>query len=68
MKLSSTMIVIFLCLVSFAHLLRLLFHVEIVANDLEVPQWVSIFGFLFPLILAAWFKLGQKKEVTRGDR
>ncbi len=68
MKLSSTVIVVFLCVVSFAHLLRLLFHVEIVANGLDIPQWVSIFGFLFPLILAVWFRLGQNEEVTRGDQ
>lgn len=65
MKLSSTTIIAFLCLVSLAHLFRLLFHVEIVANGLAIPQWVSIFGFLFPLILAIWFRLAQKRQVTR---
>jgi len=60
MKISSTIIIVFLCLVSLAHLSRLLFQVEIVANGAPIPQWVSVFGFVLPLALAIWFRRAQK--------
>ena len=40
------------CLVALAHLLRLIFGIEIIAGGHVIPQWVSVPGFLVPGALA----------------
>jgi len=40
-------------LVAVAHLLRLVFRVEIVAGGVIVPLWVGLFGMVVPGVLAA---------------
>ncbi|HTY44457.1 MAG TPA: hypothetical protein VMD52_00475 [Patescibacteria group bacterium] len=45
--------VVFL-LVAAAHLLRLVFKLEIIAGTFVVPMWLSSFGFIFALLLAVW--------------
>jgi hypothetical protein len=52
MKLVTTIVVILLMAISIAHLLRLIFQMEIVANGLNIPMWLSIFGCIGPAVLA----------------
>jgi hypothetical protein len=45
-----------LAAVALAHLLRLLFRVEVTAGGIVLPMWLSVFGFLVPgaLSVALW--------------
>ena len=52
MKPVTTIVVILLSAISIAQLLRLIFQVEIVANGVNIPIWVSIFGCIVPAALA----------------
>jgi hypothetical protein len=52
MKPVTTIVVIILIVISMAHLLRLIFQVEIIAAGFHIPVWLSIFGFIVPLVLA----------------
>lgn len=45
---------IIFCIVSFTHLLRLLFKFEIVIAGKKIPMWASIIGFFLPLCLSFW--------------
>ncbi len=46
MKPATTIVAIFLMAISIAHLLRLIFQVDIVANGLNIPIWLSILAVL----------------------
>jgi hypothetical protein len=52
MKPITTIVVIILIVISIAQFLRLIFQVEIIAAGFHVPVWLSIFGFIVPLVLA----------------
>jgi membrane protein implicated in regulation of membrane protease activity len=52
MKPATTIVTILLLGISAAHLLRLIFQVEIIAAGFHLPVWLSIFGFIIPLVLA----------------
>ena len=52
MKPVLTIVVLFFVVVSMAHLARILFSYDIVINGMQAPMWVSIFGFIIPLLLA----------------
>ena len=52
MKPATNITVILLMLIAIAHLLRLLFRVEIVANGMVIPMWASIPAFIIPAVLA----------------
>ena len=52
MKPVTTIVVILLSAISIAQLLRLVFQVNIVANDMTIPIWLSIFGCVVPAVLA----------------
>jgi hypothetical protein len=41
-----------LAVVAVAHLLRLLFRIEVTAGVVVIPQWMSVFGCLAPAALA----------------
>ena len=45
--------VIFL-LVSVMHLLRVILKLDLIIAGVVVPIWVSIFGFVAPLLLSLW--------------
>lgn len=48
-------------LVSLLHFIRIILKVEVRIGKFSVPQWVSIFGFVFPLLLALWiFSINNK--------
>jgi hypothetical protein len=52
MKPVTAIVLILLTAISIAHLLRLIFQVEITANGMNIPVWLSIFGCIFPAVLA----------------
>jgi hypothetical protein len=52
MKPVTTIVAILLSAISIAQFLRLIFQVEIVANGLIIPVWLSIFGCIVPAVLA----------------
>ena len=52
MKPATSIVMILLLGISAAHLLRLIFQVEIIAAGFHMPVWLSIFGFIIPLVLA----------------
>ena len=52
MKPVTTIVVILLSAISIAQLLRLIFQVDIVANGVTIPIWLSIFGCIIPAVLA----------------
>ena len=52
MKPVTTIVVILLSAISIAQLLRLIFQVNVVANGVTIPIWLSIFGCIIPAVLA----------------
>ena len=56
MKPASLIAVILLSLVAVAHLLRLVFQIEVLVGGESIPMWVSGVGLLVPgaLALALW--------------
>ncbi len=52
MKRGSLLAIALLSLVSLAQLLRLIFRIEVVANGVEIPLWVSVLGCLIPGAIA----------------
>jgi len=61
MKPSTIIAVIFLLLVSIAHLLRLIFQLKVTANAVEIPMWMSIPACIVTAALAIWLWLENKK-------
>jgi hypothetical protein len=62
MKASTIITVIFLFLVSAAHLLRLVFQVQIVAATVAIPMWMSLAAFIFTAALAIWLWMDNRKR------
>jgi hypothetical protein len=54
MKPATLLTVVFLVMVCVAHLLRLLYRVEIVAGGVAIPQWASAAASLVTAALAGW--------------
>ena len=52
MKRGSLLAIALLSLVSLAQFLRLIFRIELVANGVEIPLWVSVLGCLIPGAIA----------------
>jgi flagellar biosynthesis protein FliR len=52
MKPVTTIVVILLIAISIAHLLRVVLQVNIVANGVNIPIWLSILGCIVPATLA----------------
>jgi hypothetical protein len=46
MKIGSSLATLFIALVSFGHLLRVVFHLEFKIANFLVPQWMSVIAFL----------------------
>jgi hypothetical protein len=61
MKLSTTITVIFLILVSIVHLLRLILQVKVTANTFEIPMWMSVPACIVTAALAIWLFIENKK-------
>jgi membrane protein implicated in regulation of membrane protease activity len=63
MRASTIVAVIFLFLVSMGHLLRLIFQVQIMANNTyEIPMWMSLVAFIFTAALAIWLWMDNRKR------
>lgn len=60
MKPAARVTMIFLGLLAGAHVARLLFQVEVVAGDLTIPLWASVFAVLGPGALAMWLWREQR--------
>jgi len=52
MKPVTAIVVILLSAISIAQLLRLIFQVNVIANGVTIPIWLSIFGCIIPAVLA----------------
>jgi hypothetical protein len=52
MKPVTTIVVILMIAISIAHLLRLIFQVNVAASGVIIPVWLSIFGCIVPAVLA----------------
>lgn len=52
MRPGSSLAVLLLSLVAAAHLLRLFFHVEVIAGGVVIPMWVSAIGVVVPTFIA----------------
>ena len=61
MKPAALVSFVFLSLVCLAHLLRLLYRVQIVANGVAVPMWMSVLACLFTAALAGWIWREQRR-------
>ena len=61
MKPASLVTVIFLALVCIAHLLRVVYRVEILAGGWNVPIWMSVLACLFTAALAGWLWKEQRR-------
>ena len=60
MKPAALLAAVLLLLVAVAHLLRLFFRVEIVADGMVIPLWVSVFAVVIPSGLALWIWKEQR--------
>lgn len=56
MKPATLLAVVLFSLVAVAHLLRVIFQVEVVVDGAAMPMWISVVGFVVPglLALALW--------------
>jgi membrane protein implicated in regulation of membrane protease activity len=61
MKPATIITIIFLLLVSIAHLLRLIFQVKVTANSADIPLWMSAVACVFTAALAVWLWRENKK-------
>jgi len=61
MKPASLVTVVFLAFVSVAHLLRVIYRVEIVASGVTVPIWASVLACLATAALAGWLWREQRR-------
>jgi hypothetical protein len=62
MKASEIVTIIFLLLVSVAHLLRLIFQAQITVNTLAIPMWMSVAACIVTAALAVWLWMDVKKR------
>ena len=61
MKPATTIAIILFLFIATAHLLRLIFHVQIIAGDIIIPWWPSIVGCIIPALLAVQLWRENKK-------
>jgi uncharacterized membrane protein len=61
MKASAIVTVIFLLIVSVAHLLRLIFQTQIMVNTSAVPMWMSAAACIVTAALAIWLWTDNRK-------
>jgi membrane associated rhomboid family serine protease len=65
MKPLITIVAILLMGISAAHLVRIIFQVEMTVGGFIIPIWVSIIGFIIPLVLALLLDRENKKELIK---
>jgi hypothetical protein len=62
MKPMTTIVAILLVAISIGHLLRVIFRVDVVANGVDIPVWVSILGCIVTAVMA--FMLWRENRKT----
>ncbi len=45
---------IIFAIIALIHVLRLIYKIEIVVAGKRIPSWVSVIGFVIPLLLSIW--------------
>lgn len=65
MKPLITIVTILLMGVSVAHLVRFIYQIEMTVGGFHIPIWVSIFGFMIPLVLALLLWRENRKEFIK---
>jgi len=58
---ASLVTAIFLLLLAFAQLCRVILGVNVVAAGVVIPIWPSAFAFIFLILLALWLLKERKK-------
>lgn len=43
---------ILLLIVGILHLIRVLLNMQLIVDSIEIPMWVSIVGFIIPILLS----------------
>lgn len=61
MKSITKLAALLLGLVAILHLLRVIFNIEMTIDNLNIPNWVSVLGFIIPGILS----IGLWKEAKK---
>lgn len=61
MKAFTKLAALLLAIVAILHLLRVVFSIEMTINNIAIPMWISIAGFIIPAILS----VGLLKESKR---
>lgn len=51
MKIGSKLAILLFTLVAVAHLLRLIYGMDVTVEDWSVPQWLSVVGVIGPLAI-----------------
>ncbi len=52
MKTGSKIAIFLLVAVALAHLLRLVFNINVTVDDWQFPQWISVLGVVVPGLVA----------------
>ena len=60
MKIGSKLAILLFILVAIAHLLRLVYGIDVTVGEWSVPQWVSVLGTIVPLVIA-WLLWSERK-------
>ncbi len=64
MKPGTTVAVVILFLIALAHLLRLVFQVEIIVGGVTLPMWASILGCVVPAFIAVMLLRESRRPPT----
>ena len=62
MKASVIVAIIFLLIISLAHLFRVIFQAQIMISTFTVPMWMSVAAFIVTAALAIWLWLDNRKR------
>ncbi len=62
MKPGALAAVVVFTVVALAHLLRLVFQIEVVVGGTMVPMWASAVGLVVPLAIAVFLWREQRRE------
>lgn len=49
---AASVAAIILAAVALAHAFRIVFHVQVVVGEVQVPMWTSVLAFMFAAVLA----------------
>jgi Na+/proline symporter len=65
MKPATSIACIIFILVALAHLLRLIFKVEVTIDGIVMPIWISIVGAIIPVLLAIMIWRENKRQLKK---